>query len=267
MTLLIAPLLTAGIAVGGIQNSYANFSSNPTADPNGPYNGELGSSIMFDGSGSSDPDGDALTFDWDFGDANSGTTETPTHTYATVGEFQVCLTVDDGNAAKDTACTTAKIVDTTPPTIICPIDITLNTGEDTSPANTGAATATDDPNPDPTPTFSDDVSQNLDGTKMFVVGDAGDDINEYTLSTAFDVSTAFFVDSFSVAAQETLPTGLAFSSDGAKMFVVGIIGDDVNEYTLTTPFDVSTAFFVDSISVAGQETVRRTGDCSNRCCL
>ena len=37
---------------------------------------------------------------------------------------------------------------------------------------------------------------------MFVVGDHGDDVNEYTLSTGFDVSTASFVDSFSVASQE-----------------------------------------------------------------
>jgi len=92
-----------------------------------------------------------------------------------------------------------------------------------------------------------------DGTKMFVTGDTGDDVNEYTLTSPFDVSTASFVDSFSVAAQDTSPTGLAFSSDGTKMFVVGNVGDDVNEYTLTSPFDVSTASFVDSFSVAGQE--------------
>ena len=96
-----------------------------------------------------------------------------------------------------------------------------------------------------------------DGTKMFVVGDAGDDINEYTLSSAFDVSTASFVDSFSVSAQDTGPTGLAFSSDGTKMFVVGKTGDDVNEYTLSSAFDVSTAVFVDSFSVSAQDTAPR----------
>ena len=72
------------------------------------------------------------------------------------------------------------------------------------------------------------------GAKMFVVGTSGDDVNEYTLGTAFDVSTAAFVDSFSVAAQETFPEGLAFSSDGTKMFVVGESVGAVNEYTLTT---------------------------------
>ena len=95
---------------------------------------------------------------------------------------------------------------------------------------------------------------NTDGTKMFIVGQIGQDINEYTLSAGFDVSTASFVDSFSVAAQETTPKGVAFNTNGTKMFVVGSAGDDVNEYTLSTGFDVSTASFVDSFSVAAQET-------------
>jgi DNA-binding beta-propeller fold protein YncE len=98
------------------------------------------------------------------------------------------------------------------------------------------------------------IAFNTDGTKMFIVGVDGDDVNEYTLSTRFDVSTASFVDSFSVAAQETDPSGIAFNTDGTKMFIVGSDGDDVNEYTLSTGFDVSTASFVDSFSVAAQET-------------
>ena len=99
-----------------------------------------------------------------------------------------------------------------------------------------------------------DIEFNTNGTKMFVVGNNGNDINEYTLSTAFDVSTASFVDSFSVASQDSIPVGLSFNSDGTKMFVVGNVGQDVNEYTLTTGFDVSTAAFVDSFSVVSQDT-------------
>ena len=96
-----------------------------------------------------------------------------------------------------------------------------------------------------------------DGTKMFVVGNSGDDINEYTLTAPFDVSTASFVDSFPVASQDTAPRGLAFSNDGTKMFVVGNSGDDINEYTLTAAFDVSTASFVDSFSVDSQDSSPR----------
>ena len=98
------------------------------------------------------------------------------------------------------------------------------------------------------------IAFNTDGTKMFVVGAVGDDVNEYTLTTGFDVSTASFVDSFDVSSQDTDPRGIAFNTDGTKMFVVGNIGDDVNEYTLTTGFDVSTASFVNSFDVSSQET-------------
>jgi hypothetical protein len=106
-------------------------------------------------------------------------------------------------------------------------------------------------------TTPQDIAFNTDGTKMFIVGSNGDDVNEYTLSTGFDVSTASFVDSFSVSAQDIVPTGIAFNTDGTKMFIVGVIEQDVNEYTLSTGFDVSTASFVDSFSVSAQETQPR----------
>jgi 6-phosphogluconolactonase (cycloisomerase 2 family) len=95
---------------------------------------------------------------------------------------------------------------------------------------------------------------NSDGTKMFIVGTTGKAVYEYTLSTGFDVSSASFVDSFSVSAQDTVPTGLAFNTDGTKMFIVGYTGDDINEYSLSTGFDVSTASYVQNFSVAAQET-------------
>ena len=104
---------------------------------------------------------------------------------------------------------------------------------------------------DPTP---QDVAFSNGGTKMFVVGLIGAEINEYALSTAFDASTATFVDTTSVSPQETAPTGMAFSNDGAKMFVVGNAGQMINEYTLSAAFDASTAEFVDAFSVSSQET-------------
>jgi DNA-binding beta-propeller fold protein YncE len=97
------------------------------------------------------------------------------------------------------------------------------------------------------------VAFNNDGTKMYIVGSIGDDVNEYSLSIAFDISTAFFVDSFSVAAQETAPTGMAFNNDGTKMFIIGYTGDDVNEYNLSSGFDISTAVYSQNFSVSAQD--------------
>ncbi|MDC1290472.1 Ig-like domain-containing protein, partial [Candidatus Thioglobus sp.] len=94
---------------------------------------------------------------------------------------------------------------------------------------------------------------NSNGTKMFVIGCSGDDVNEYTLSTGFDVSTASYDSNFSVRDQESTPTDLAFNSDGTKMFVIGS-SDDVNEYTLSTGFDVSTASYDSDFKVESQES-------------
>ena len=85
-----------------------------------------------------------------------------------------------------------------------------------------------------------------------MLGQSLDRVNEYALSTGFDLSTASFTHSFSVASQELQPYGLAFNNDGTKMFVTGWAGDDINEYTLSTGFNVSTATFVDAYSVSSQ---------------
>jgi sugar lactone lactonase YvrE len=94
-----------------------------------------------------------------------------------------------------------------------------------------------------------------DGTKMFIVGISTDRVFQYTLTTGFDVSTASYDSvSFSISGQEGTSSGLAFNTDGTKMFVVGISTDNVYQYTLTTGFDVSTASYDSvSVSVAGQE--------------
>ena len=95
------------------------------------------------------------------------------------------------------------------------------------------------------------VQFNADGTKVFVLDESSDDVSEFTLSVAFDISsTVTYVDAFSVATQEAKPTGLAFNTDGTKMFICGWKGNDVNEYALTTGFDVSTASYVQRFAAA-----------------
>lgn len=93
-----------------------------------------------------------------------------------------------------------------------------------------------------------------DGTKMYVIGQIGDDINQYSLSTPWDVQTATYEKLFSIAVQETTPNALFFSTDGTNMYVMGSSGDDVNQYSLSTPWDIATASYVRIFSVGGQET-------------
>jgi serine protease len=79
----------------------------PTASAGGPYSGVQGSVIAFDGSGSSDPESQPLTYNWDFGDNSFATGVTPGHVYAAAGTFTVTLVVDDGIA--DSSASTATV--------------------------------------------------------------------------------------------------------------------------------------------------------------
>ena len=91
---------------------------------------------------------------------------------------------------------------------------------------------------------------------MFICGWKGNDVNEYALTTGFDVSTASYVQRFAASAQDLDMRDVQFSTDGTVMFLLGRGGThlgSVYRYTLTTGFDVSTATFEDSFDVKDQE--------------
>lgn len=99
----------------------------PTADAGGPYAGTEGSPVAFDGSGSSDPDGDALTYDWDFGDGSTGSGVAPTHAYAADGSYTLTLTVSDGE--ETAVAMTSAIVANVAPTVDAGADGSVASGE------------------------------------------------------------------------------------------------------------------------------------------
>jgi PKD repeat protein len=66
------------------------------------------------GTGSSDPDGDALTYLWSFGDGSTGSGLTVSHTYAQDGVYDVRLIVRDVRMLADTIFTTATISNVAP---------------------------------------------------------------------------------------------------------------------------------------------------------
>ena len=78
------------------------------------------------------------------------------------------------------------------------------------------------------------------GELLFVVGDDGNDVNEYLLTTAYDLTTASFVDSYGTGSEDTSPRAVVFDNDGDRMYVLGQDNNKVSQYPLVTGFDVST---------------------------
>ena len=84
-------------------------------------------------------------------------------------------------------------------------------------------------------TFSaSDGSQAATSVSAFTLAFGWPDISN------FDISNASYDNlSFSVASQEYRPYGLAFNSDGTKMFVIGTGSDRVYQYSLTNGFSLA----------------------------
>jgi len=79
------------------------------------------------------------------------------------------------------------------------------------------------------------VHFNSDGTRMYMVENTAASVYEYSLSTAYDISTATYNNvNFSVAAQNGYPTAIAFNADFTKMYILGDTGDRVYQYSIGT---------------------------------
>lgn len=99
------------------------------------------------------------------------------------------------------------------------------------------------------------INFNNDGTKLFVAGAAPGGIFEYTLSTAFDLSTATYSNNSFLITEMSSVTGFSFNSYGTKLYITNDNSADkkVYQYSLSTAFDLSTVSY-DNIS-ADFETV------------
>ncbi|MBI1882237.1 MAG: PKD domain-containing protein [Chloroflexi bacterium] len=69
----------------------------PSAAINGPQTGQVNTPLTFDGSGSSDSDGQIVSYTWNFGDGANASGVNVTHSYAISGTYQVTLTVIDND--------------------------------------------------------------------------------------------------------------------------------------------------------------------------
>jgi len=87
----------------------------------------------------------------------------------------------------------------------------------------------------------------LGGTRLYVADDVDDEIHQYSLqdedgvSTPYDLSNATYDNKLIDVTTNANPTDIYMRNDGAKLYVLNQGTDDIAEYDLSTPFDVSTA--------------------------
>jgi glucose/arabinose dehydrogenase len=100
---------------GGNQPPVAAAAANPTS-------GSPPLSVNFSSAGSTDPEGQNLTYLWAFGDSTTSTAANPTHTYAQSGQYTARLTVSDGIDTAQSAPITIRVGNAPSATILSPQD-------------------------------------------------------------------------------------------------------------------------------------------------
>ena len=150
----------------------------PTCSDIAPSSGLAGMLLNFTAT-ASDPNGDPLTYLWDFGDGSNSTQASPIHSYVSAGSYSVSLTVDDGNSGT-ASCSALITISEPPPANQAPVcsAITPTAGQVGSPVNFSATAS--DPDGDPL-TYSWDFGDGL-------VSSASNPAHTFTTAGTFNVN-------------------------------------------------------------------------------
>lgn len=81
----------------------------PIAQANGPYSGAVKNPVLFNAGGSTDSDGQIVSYAWEFGDGTEGAGLTTSHIYASPGQYTLRLTVTDDQGSTGTDVSTVTI--------------------------------------------------------------------------------------------------------------------------------------------------------------
>jgi len=106
------------------------------------------------------------------------------------------------------------------------------------------------------------IAVSTDGTKLFIAGQTGDAVDQWTLSTPFDVSTGSYDSvTFSYASSAgTNVEGMFFKPDGTKFFLTDDQNKRVYAYTMSSAYNLATTSY-DSVSfnIASQASANPKG--------
>jgi hypothetical protein len=92
------------------------------------------------------------------------------------------------------------------------------------------------------------IAWNDDGTKMYALSGSPDEINEYNVSTPFEITSVGSSPSASRGAQDERAEGIAWNDDGTQLYSIVRGPDEIYQFNLSTAYDISSASFDTSIS-------------------
>ena len=102
---------------GLLDNAFVIRDDNPTRPPPENHSPKADLTVVgcdrlactFDATDSSDPDGDALQYSWNFGDGTTGSGSRPTHDFDVGGSYRVSVKVQDPDGASASAAVTVDV--------------------------------------------------------------------------------------------------------------------------------------------------------------
>jgi PKD repeat protein len=101
--------------------------------------------VVFSSAGTTDPEGQPLTYSWNFGDGTTSTSANPSHTYTAAGSYTAQLTASDGTtnaisstlnitvSAAQTNQTLVAVASATPTSGTAPLDVTFSSAGSSNP--------------------------------------------------------------------------------------------------------------------------------------
>lgn len=97
-------------------------------------------------------------------------------------------------------------------------------------------------------TLPNEMEFKPDGTKLYILGGTNSAIYQFSLSTAWDISTMVYDNvSLNLSTENTNVVGLYIKPDGTKLYTLGNNGV-VYQYNLSTPYDISTATYSNGVA-------------------